>query len=1112
MANTQSSMVPAHTIQPGDTPAKIAAKFNTTVKELLRYNAGVLGGSFGVGTDLRDPNEIRIVVNDAYKNGATTDQIAKVLKITEEEVVSRFGASPNNKKSTKKTTQKDVPADMYRQDGSIKSAQGFLGPIKADSGKTMTEFSTDLGDEFDTQIPTIVPTQPKENIDYMKSMKPGQGWDMNNPIEQNIIQIARQHAKERISAGKSPFYVDGEEAQPEVSTNESLSATQQSKIKDILKNNDYVKAIKERTDSEVKGLSREFLQGLTLGSADEIEALMSDENYYDAFARINKEREQFKTKFGGAGLIAESVGAIPTSIGAVSGLSRLGVKSLAKQGGIEGAVYGFNTGTNEEGRIQGAAIGGLAGLALGKVIDVATSPSSKGGIKTDGDNIADDAIPEDSFNGKNRVSDDDLDPSLKNEQYTNVENPAFERQPLRDAKTAGELYEGVKTAVINFYNQKVTGTSDMLVREVSPEVGFKYDRVSTTALRNNNKDLGDIAEELVPALKAINESEEATGILLDFGAGKLGVPEYLKNRYKKAANQSERAALSTRMRKVAIDELNQRLAPLLTNDQIKSINRYIDISFKKNKEINKKLFGVEFDDDITFLHTRLTKEQKAKIKKDRGFTDEQLEDFLDDPAFQLRTRGTYTNLRDRNRPNPADYDNPIVSDMQRLFKMEQLRQIQRIYGVDISAAREAYGRALTPSEFMDVFGTTLVDKGIAPRSAAFARNAIFDTISGEARSPNPIVQALSSVAYATTLAGPLSAILNIADIPLLGAKYGGRAALEGLGSLKPFKSIPNADLKKMGLNDQSFGEFVSRVNGQAKDSVGFLNKMAESFRNGTDMLMKGSGFAAMDKVGKRGVMRGVLRSAVDDANSGKLAGDWSFYFNEDELGILTEQLKKHGMDWTKYTGRGSELVEELMFAGLGQQQLINAAGRPSAWSRNPNLRPLWALRGFVIKQQALALREVVGNIKAGKPEEAAKYLGRYAAYGAGGYAVINEGRQALFGDGEISASGLAMGYGDAWASLLTANTLGLNDYQYGQIKNNGILYTLAAGLAPVAATRPLDILGTAIDVVDQERPPQRLLTEALPIVKQTGQFIRNVSPENSDAGMLTEELLRTRNN
>ena len=277
MANIQSSMVPAHTIQPGDTPAKIAAKFNTTVKELLRYNASVLGGSFGVGTDLRDPNEIRIVVNDAYKNGATTDQIAKVLKITKEEVISRFGPSPNNKKSAKKTAQKDVPADMYRQDGSIKSAQGFLGPIKADSGKTMTEFSTDLGDESDTQIPTIVPTQSKENIDYMKSMKPGQGWDMDNPIEQDIIRTARQHAKERISAGKSPFYQDGEEeTQPVASSEISLSLKQRARTREILKDSGYIDAFNKDFSSKVKGLGRELLQGLTLGAADEIEALISD--------------------------------------------------------------------------------------------------------------------------------------------------------------------------------------------------------------------------------------------------------------------------------------------------------------------------------------------------------------------------------------------------------------------------------------------------------------------------------------------------------------------------------------------------------------------------------------------------------------------------------------------------------------------------------------------------------------------------------------------------------------------------------------------------------------------------------------------------------------------
>jgi len=218
-----------------------------------------------------------------------------------------------------------------------------------------------------------------------------------------------------------------------------------------------------------------------------------------------------------------------------------------------------------------------------------------------------------------------------------------------------------------------------------------------------------------------------------------------------------------------------------------------------------------------------------------------------------------------------------------------------------------------------------------------------------------------------------------------------------------------------------------------------------------------------------------------------LSENWGFYFNKTELDLIRNQLNKHGMDWSKYTGDGAKLVEELLFAGLGQQQLISAAGRPAAWARNPNLRPLWALRGFVVKQQALALREVMGNIKAGKPEKAAQFLGRYAAYGAGGYAAINEGRQFIFGDGEASFNGLVRGYGDAWASLLTANTLGLNDYQYGQIKQNGLLYTFAQGMMPIAVDRPLDIGRTVVEVLDRERPPQAIAQE-LPLFTQTARL------------------------
>ena len=68
---------------------------------------------------------------------------------------------------------KDDPS-MYRADGSKKSPHGFLGPLEnfVDGG-TMTEFSTDLGDDFEfegrvyparTPIPTLVPTQTPEAI------------------------------------------------------------------------------------------------------------------------------------------------------------------------------------------------------------------------------------------------------------------------------------------------------------------------------------------------------------------------------------------------------------------------------------------------------------------------------------------------------------------------------------------------------------------------------------------------------------------------------------------------------------------------------------------------------------------------------------------------------------------------------------------------------------------------------------------------------------------------------------------------------------------------------------------------------------------------------------
>ena len=839
----------------------------------------------------------------------------------------------------------------------------------------------------------------------------------------------------------------------------------------------------ERSRRNITGGVRSAFQGATFGYGDEIEAMYKSSqagtDYEDELYKIREEQRDYSILNPKTSMALELAGSIPTSLGFGGALTKAGL-SVAKTAALEGALYGTGIGETSEERVMSGIVGGVAGLTVGKLVDTAlTGKLERPDIVADQKQSVstNSSIPLTTETPDNAFIDKDI---LDVEQYRTVADPAFRRKPLSEATTAGELYEGVKASVRQFYNDKMRGVSDTLWAEVSPDVGGRYQRASETALRESSKALGKFQDKLVPAIRAINENADAKGALLDYSAGFLGKGDK------------------------GVEALNKELSKILNTEQLNAVNEYLAYSKSSNLRLNKEVFAADFDKDRTYLHTRLTKEQLKDIKSKGGLTDEALDDLMEDSAFMSRQRSKYTgNQKDPKRPNPLNYDNPIVSDMQRLFKMERLYQLKRMYGVDVNdISKKAGGRSLTPSQFMDGVAITLKNKGIDDDAVTFARKLMIDDIMGQDKTPHPIVQALSSVAYATTLAGPMSAVLNVADIPLVGAKYGGRSVMAGAEAIKPnkFKKVPNPDLKKAGFDNQNFGEFISLINADLKRQGGLLNNAARYLREGTDTIMKASGFAAMDQVGKKGVMRGILKSAADDAELDKLSDNWGFYFNDKELEILTDTFKKHGDDWTKYEGRGASLAEELMFSGLGQQQLISSAGRPAAWSRNPNLRPLWALRGFVLKQQALALREVVGNIKAGKPEEAAKFLGRYAAYGAGGYAVINEGRQFIFGDGDVSAGGLVRGYGDAWASLLTANTLGLNDYQFGRIKQNGIILTLAEGLTPIAIDRPLDIGSRAVDVIDQERYGRELLTDTFPIVKQPARLIRNVNEMSS--GML----------
>lgn len=91
-----------------------------------------------------------------------------------------------------------------RPDGT-KKGSGFFGEIKRPDGNVMTEISIGVGlNGKETQVPLIVPTLTKQEMDYLLKNDP-KSKNFMNKMPPTIIDKAVDHAVGRIKAGRSPF-------------------------------------------------------------------------------------------------------------------------------------------------------------------------------------------------------------------------------------------------------------------------------------------------------------------------------------------------------------------------------------------------------------------------------------------------------------------------------------------------------------------------------------------------------------------------------------------------------------------------------------------------------------------------------------------------------------------------------------------------------------------------------------------------------------------------------------------------------------------------------------------------------------------------------------------
>ena len=131
------------------------------------------------------------------------------------------------------------------------------------------------------------------------------------------------------------------------------------------------------------GLARSFGQGLLFGFGDEVEAfvrsLQKDVNYDDALQEARSELQSFREQAPAAAYGTEFIGALPSTFftGPTGLLGRLGLQGTGKIAATQSALYGAGTGEDTQSRLQGAAIGGALGGAVGVGADKLLPAKSK---------------------------------------------------------------------------------------------------------------------------------------------------------------------------------------------------------------------------------------------------------------------------------------------------------------------------------------------------------------------------------------------------------------------------------------------------------------------------------------------------------------------------------------------------------------------------------------------------------------------------------------------------------------------------------------------------------------------------------------------------------------
>ena len=428
--------------------------------------------------------------------------------------------------------------------------------------------------------------------------------------------------------------------------------------------------------------------------------------------------------------------------------------------------------------------------------------------------------------------------------------------------------------------------------------------------------------------------------------------------------------------KAGLGELRQ-MAKTLDPKVQEMFEQLISQSEKQRSEVTKLYKKEVLSDPVYWASQKKAPERSGIDKIKDAFSTKRQTASKKIEGVKDRFRGDAFELSEEAL---AEYENPMVAQLARMNEEITGKHLADRFGVKAAIGKNGdMGDLFNEIERVAAASSGSEDKAI------LLRGMIEDTWAGQKAAPPKWMQTFMKQSYAGTLGQVDSAMMNLHDIAVAAWRMGPKNTAKGLWD-SLFGGAKEFDLRELGITNtnNSVTEFREGV-GRALEQTGKLDRAVEAYSN---VAFKYSGFQALDRLGKGTAMRAALHKFRDDAAKRGFVRDYSHLVKPGEAAQVKAALS-NGTKLSDMTAKQQDIVERMVFAKLGEQQLISAAGRPLLYLQVPAARPLWAMTGFAIKQSDMLKMAVWDEARKGNWVKAGEAAVGYMAYVAVGYAIVD---------------------------------------------------------------------------------------------------------------------------